>query len=63
MRELGMTLLGVLAISVFFVAKVYPNLEYTGASSNSSCTGQCYADYVALNGTSVENRATQTSIG
>ena len=54
MRELGMTLLGVLAISVFFVAKVYPNLEYTGASSNSSCTGQCYADYVALNGTSVE---------
>ena len=54
MKELGMTLLGVLAISVFFVAKVYPNLEYTGASSNSSCTGQCYADYVALNGTSVE---------
>ena len=54
MRELGMTLLGCLAISVFFVAKVYPNLEYTGATSNQSCTGQCYADYVALNGTSVE---------
>ena len=54
MRELGMTLLGCLAISIFFVAKVYPSLEYTGASSNSSCTGQCYADYVALNGTSVE---------
>ena len=54
MRELGMTLLGCLAISIFFVAKVYPNLEYTGATSNQSCTGQCYADYVALNGTSVE---------
>ncbi len=54
MRELGMTLLGCLAISMFFVAKVYPSLEYTGYSSNSSCTGQCYADYVALNGTSVE---------
>ncbi len=54
MRELGMTLLGCLAISVFFVAKVYPNLEYTGASSNTSCTGQCYVDYVALNGTPSE---------
>jgi len=54
MRELGMTLLGCLAISMFFVAKVYPNLEYTGASSNSSCTGQCYAEYVALNGTPAE---------
>lgn len=54
MKELGMTMLGVLAISIFFVAKVYPSLEYTGYSSNSSCTGQCYVDYVALNGTSVE---------
>ena len=54
MKELGMSMLGVLAIGIFFVAKVYPNLEYTGYSSNSSCTGQCYVDYVALNGTSVE---------
>jgi len=54
MRELGMTLLGCLAISVFFVAKVYPNLEYTGATSNTTCTGQCYVDYVALNGTPSE---------
>ena len=54
MRELGMTLLGCLAISIFFVAKVYPNLEYTGATSNTSCTGQCYVDYVALNGTPSE---------
>ena len=49
-----MTMLGVLAISIFFVAKVYPNLEYTGYSSSSSCTGQCYVDYVALNGTAPE---------
>ena len=49
-----MTMLGVLAISIFFVAKVYPNLEYTGYSSSSSCTGQCYVDYVSLNGTAVE---------
>ena len=54
MKELGMTMLGVLAISIFFVAKVYPNLEYTGYSSSSSCTGQCYVDYVALNGTAPE---------
>jgi cytochrome c553 len=54
MKELGMTLLGCLAISMFFVAKVYPSLEYTGYSSNSSCTGQCYVDYVALNGTAPE---------
>ena len=54
MKELGMTMLGVLAIGIFFVAKVYPNLEYTGYSSSSSCTGQCYVDYVALNGTAVE---------
>ena len=49
-----MTMLGVLAIGIFFVAKVYPNLEYTGYSSNTSCTGQCYVDYVALNGTAPE---------
>ena len=54
MKELGMTMLGVLAISTFFVAKVYPSLEYTGYSSSSSCTGQCYVDYVALNGTAPE---------
>ena len=49
-----MTMLGVLAIGIFFVAKVYPNLEYTGATSNTTCTGQCYVDYVALNGTPSE---------
>ena len=54
MKELGMTLLGCLVISMFFVAKVYPNLEYTGYSSNSSCYGECYEEYVRVNGTSVD---------
>ena len=54
MKELGMSLVGCLAIGLFFVAKVYPNLEYTGYSSNQSCTGECYEEYVALNGTSVD---------
>jgi len=49
-----MTLIGCLVIATFFTLKVYPNLEYTGYSSNTSCTGQCYVDYVALNGTSVD---------
>ena len=32
----------------------YDNLEYKGYQRNSSCTGQCYADYVAEHGTVVE---------
>lgn len=54
MKELGMSLLGCLAIGIFFVAKVYPNLEYSGAKSNTTCIGECYAEYVALNGTPAE---------
>ena len=49
-----MSLLGCLVIGIFFVGKVYPTLEYTGYSSNQSCTGECYEEYVALNGTSVD---------
>ena len=54
MKELGMALLGTLAISVFFGFKIYPELEYTGTGSVSSCTGDCYLNYVALNGTPAE---------
>tara|TARA_B100002019_G_C21247887_1_gene589398 strand:+ start:1512 stop:1958 length:447 start_codon:yes stop_codon:yes gene_type:complete len=54
MKELGMALLGTLAISVFFGFKIYPDLEYTGTGSVSSCTGDCYLNYVALNGTPAE---------
>ena len=51
MKELGMTLFGVGLIAVFFAVKIYPNLEYTGYSSNSSCYGECYEEYVKVNGT------------
>ena len=54
MKELGMTLIGCFVISIFFALKVYPNLEYTGYSSNSSCYGECYEEYVRVNGTVVE---------
>jgi len=54
MKELGMTLFGVFIITTFFALKIYPDLEYSGYSSNSSCTGECYEEYVKLNGTVVE---------
>lgn len=54
MRELGMALLGSFAIFGFFGFKIYPDLEYTGFSSVGNCTGECYEEYVAINGTVVE---------
>jgi len=54
MRELGMALLGTLAIAVFFGFKVYPELEYTGGTGGHSCTGECYVEYVKLYGTPSE---------
>ena len=54
MKELGMAILGSFAIFGFFGFKIYPELEYTGTGSISSCTGECYVEYVALNGTAVE---------
>ncbi len=54
MRELGMVLLGVGAIALFFAFMIYPNLEYTGGKSVSSCYGECYEEYVKLYGTPAE---------
>ena len=54
MRELGMTLIGVFVIFGFFTLKIYPNLQYSGYGGGHSCTGECYEEYVALNGTSVD---------
>ena len=54
MKELGMVLGGCLMIALFFIFKVYPDLEYSGYSSNSSCTGECYEEYVRINGTTVD---------
>ena len=49
-----MSLVGCLAIAIFFGAKVYPNLEYTGHTSNRSCIDECYVEYVKANGTTVD---------
>lgn len=54
MKELGMALLGSFAIFGFFGFKIYPDLEYTGYSSVGNCTGECYEEYIAINGTVVE---------
>ena len=54
MKELGMTMFGVLCIIVFFSIKIYPDLEYSGLGGGHSCTGECYEEYVRINGTSVE---------
>ena len=54
MKELGMTLFGVFCIVAFFSIKIYPDLEYSGVGGGHSCTGECYEEYVRINGTSVE---------
>ena len=54
MKELGMALLGAFAILGFFAFVIYPDLEYTGGQSISSCTGECYVEYVKLHGTPAE---------
>ena len=56
MRELGMALLGTFAIALFFGFKIYPDMEYTGFSADSSrsCYGECYEEYVRINGTASE---------
>ena len=54
MKELGRVLMGCMAIGIFFAAKVYPNLEYTGVGGGHSCYGECYEEYVKVNGTVVE---------
>lgn len=54
MKELGMVLGGCFLIALFFIFKIHPTLEYSGYSSNSSCTGECYEEYVRVNGTSVD---------
>lgn len=54
MRELGMALLGTMAIALFFGFKIYPDLEYTGGEGGHSCYGECYEEYVKTYGTVVE---------
>ncbi len=54
MKELGMALLGAFMIFGFFALVIYPDLEYTGGKSVSSCYGECYEEYVKLYGTPAE---------
>ena len=54
MKELGMALLGALGIFGFFALVIYPDLQYTGGKSVSSCTGECYIEYVKIHGTPAE---------
>lgn len=54
MNELGKALLCTLVIGLFFGFKVYPDLEYSGVGGGHSCTGECYEEYVRVNGTASE---------
>ena len=54
MKELGMALFGASCILGFFAFVIYHDLEYTGGQSISSCTGECYVEYVKLHGTPAE---------
>mgnify|MGYP001342300216 CR=1 len=54
MRELKMVLFGCFVFTLFFAGVIYPDLQYTGGKSNSTCTGECYEEYVRQFGTSVE---------
>ena len=54
MKELGMALLATTSIGLFCAVVIYPDMKYTGGKSNSSCTGECYEQYVAQFGTPAE---------
>ena len=54
MKELGMVLAGCVAFYCFFAFIIYPDLEYKGYSSTHQCIGECYEEYVRINGTTVE---------
>ena len=45
---------GCVVILGFFTLKIYPELEYSGYGGGHSCTGECYEEYVRINGTSVD---------
>ena len=57
-----MALSAVFIIGGFFSLYIYPNLEYTGYSSNSSCYGECYEEYVRVHGTLTEQIAKQAEV-
>lgn len=46
--------MGCFIFAGFFSTVIYPDLEYKGFSNNSSCTGECYEEYVRINGTTID---------
>ena len=54
MKGLGMVLGGCVAFFYFFAFVIYPDLEYKNYPRISSCTGECYEEYVRIHGTTVE---------
>ena len=49
-----MVLGGCVAFFCFFAFVIYPDLEYKNYPRISSCTGECYEEYVRIHGTTVE---------
>ena len=49
-----MVLFGCSCLALFFATVIYPKMEYTGVGGGHSCTGECYEEYVRINGTTVE---------
>lgn len=54
MRELGICVAGLGVFFMFFVGIIYPDIEYKNIPSNSTCYGECYEEYVRVNGTFLE---------
>ena len=59
MREFLLAVSAVACIMVFHFTVIYPGLEVKGYSSNNSCTGECYREYVATYGTVVQQLQAQ----
>ena len=53
-KELGMVIMACFIFVVFFATMIYPDIEVKGYRNIRSCTGECYKQYVAKNGTVVE---------
>ena len=48
-------LVSIICVAMFgIISHTYAGLEYKGVSRVHGCTGECYEEYVALNGTAVE---------
>ena len=60
-----MALLGTASIAGFVGVTIYPDLEYTGTSRVQACTGECYEEYVRINGTpaEIERKKQQVAAG